>query len=53
MSVKQVRYSSTVCLAMLLAGLIELKFATASESEEELEISDLVSQFLGIIELNS
>lgn len=40
------RFTSTVALAVCLACLLELDFPTASESEDEGQIADLVEQFL-------
>lgn len=45
------RYTGTVCLAVFLAGLIELSFSTASESEEEDEIANMVNQLLDTLRL--
>ena len=38
------RYTSTAFLAMFLAGLFELSFVTPSESEQEEEVGNFVTQ---------
>ena len=40
------RFSTTVCLAMVLAMIMELQYKTESESEQEDEITDLVDQLV-------
>ena len=40
------RFSTTVCMAVFLSGLMELCYSTPSESEQEDDISNFVQSFL-------